>query len=82
MVVRHDPVPEVVAETGGKPDSTVRCRACQLQLCKSRQEAPHANLTETLRDDGARSAHYECRACGTILLCSRDMGRPGWSIPR
>jgi hypothetical protein len=63
---------------------TVRCAACQLQLCKSRDEPPHANLTETTRDktrDG-QSVGYLCQTCGITMLRSADMGKPGWSSLR
>ena len=62
----------------------IRCTACQLQLCKSRDEQPHSNLSEVTRDDipDGQSASYLCQTCGVRLVRSADMARAGWSIQR
>ncbi|MSO98974.1 MAG: hypothetical protein EXR11_12275 [Rhodospirillaceae bacterium] len=63
-----------------------RCRACQLQLCKSREERPHADLKAVV--DGSieakdsaikgRDTAYTCQKCGTGLVNSTDKTEPGW----
>jgi hypothetical protein len=65
------------------PMKRPRCAACQLQLCKSRDEPPHAALTEIGRDQlmGARHS-YTCGTCGATLASSSDMSKPGWEIAR
>jgi hypothetical protein len=73
---------KVLAKTGLKHEPLSRCRACQLQLCKSRKEAPHAALKETLRDEIGRFVRYGCDTCGTELICSENLGVPGWSVGR
>jgi hypothetical protein len=60
----------------------VRCAACQLQICKSRYEAPHAALQETDRDEAKGTAAFACDNCGVTLLWSGDMRSPGWSQRR
>ncbi len=60
-----------------------RCAACQLQLCKSRDERPHAALAEVSHNDTSRlSVGFRCQTCGTVLVRSQDMGKPGWSHQR
>lgn len=66
----------------GKREPVQRCSACQLQLCKSRREAPHAALKETLRNELERFVRYACQSCGTSLLCSENLSVPGWSVAR
>jgi hypothetical protein len=62
----------------------IRCAACQLQLCKSRDEPPHSKLTETtqvnMRD--GRSGAYLCQTCGVTMIRSADLAKPGWSSQR
>ena len=57
-----------------------RCRAYQLQLCKSRREPPHAALTESKSDGVMRGAdrHFTCQTCGATLINSNDLAKPGW----
>lgn len=78
----HDGLPGAISEAGGKQVPAPRCRACQLQLCKSRREAPHAALIETLRDEGGGFVRYVCQSCSTSLRRSEDLGLPGWSVAR
>lgn len=78
----HDELPSVASEAGGKQAPMPRCRACQLQLCKSRREAPHAALIETLRDDAGGFVRYGCQSCGLSLCRSGDLSLPGWSVAR
>ncbi len=57
-----------------------RCRACQLQLCKSRSEPPHAALTESKTDGVMRGAerHFTCKTCNATMINSSDLAKPGW----
>ena len=59
-----------------------RCSACQLQMCKSRFERPHAGLKETERDQVNNTAQFSCESCGVSLVWSGDMRKPGWSQAR
>ncbi|MHB1204181.1 MAG: hypothetical protein ACYCZX_01330 [Rhodospirillaceae bacterium] len=64
-----------------------RCAACQLQLCKSRGEPPHAALKEgAVKVTGGKFAGgdtvYVCDTCGTTLVRSDDPGKAGWSQRR
>ena len=69
--------------------STPRCKACQLQLCKSRCERPHTGLKARPIDEGTTGSvvggvavpdtEYDCTVCGAILVCSSDPSRPGWT---
>lgn len=59
-----------------------RCGACQLQLCKSREEQPHAQLREGAWDGDARQTLYQCEGCGATLIHSRDTAAAGWALPR
>ena len=62
----------------------IRCAACQLQVCKSRDESPHAKLSETTSvhaRDGQSSA-YLCQTCGVTMIRSADLSKPGWSSQR
>jgi hypothetical protein len=59
-----------------------RCPACQLQICKSRFEPPHAGLKELERDQVKNSAVYSCESCNVSLVWSGDFSRPGWSQAR
>jgi uncharacterized protein with PIN domain len=78
----HDRMQGALAEIGGKQEATPRCRACQLQLCKSRREAPHASLKEILREEDGRFVRYACQSCGATLLCSENLSVPGWTVSR
>jgi hypothetical protein len=57
-----------------------RCPACQLQLCKSRSQVPHASLTEVRVEQthAASERYFTCKACGTTLINSDDRNIPGW----
>lgn len=66
----------------GEPRPAARCPACQLQLCKSRDERPHAQLKEIAREELPQSTVYGCATCGTTLTRSADTGRPGWAQQR
>lgn len=59
-----------------------RCRACQLQLCKSRTQEPHAALKEISRDEAKRITVYRCDSCEATLERSADLARPGWTQQR
>lgn len=59
-----------------------RCRACQLQLCKSRLEKPHTALKEVGRDEIKDRVHYACETCQAVLVWSGDKALPGWSHQR
>ena len=61
------------------PHIPVRCRACQLQLCKSRMEKPHTGLKETGRDETRDTAQYACDSCGAVMEWSGNPSRPGWA---
>ena len=56
-----------------------RCRACQLQLCKSRSQPPHASLKETSRNAVNGAVVFQCEACDASLLHTMDLEKPGWS---
>lgn len=56
-----------------------RCAACQLQLCKSRAQEPHAGLKEVSRDEGKQTVTYLCDNCGATLTRSSNLARPGWA---
>lgn len=60
--------------------AAARCPACQLQLCKSRVQGPHALLTEVKSDEssGGRETSFTCQTCGVTLINSADLGKPGW----
>ncbi len=60
----------------------VRCAACQLQICKSRIESPHAALQESSRDQVNNTAEFVCDTCAVTLVWSGDMKSPGWSQRR
>ncbi len=57
-----------------------RCPACQLQICKSRIQPPHAQLTEVKSDESSRGreTYFNCQSCGITLINSSDLGKPGW----
>jgi len=61
-----------------------RCAACQLQICKSRDQPPHSRLTEVTRENtlGGQVVVYLCESCGVSMMRSADMGKPGWSSVR
>lgn len=61
------------------PAAEIRCRACQLQLCKSRLEKPHAGLKETARDEVRDAVQYTCDNCSAVMEWCGDPARPGWS---
>jgi len=67
-----------------QPAKATRCPACQLQLCKSRHQAPHAALKEISRNDadGALEVTYACGTCEATLISSTDMRKPGWRHER
>jgi ribosomal protein S27E len=63
----------------------IRCHACQLQICKSRESLPHgglkagdSNVLDTDRFDRTRHAVYACQTCEAVLVQSSDMMEPGW----
>lgn len=56
-----------------------RCPACQLQLCKSRTQEPHAGLKEVSRDEGKQTVTYRCDNCSATLTHSFNLARPGWA---
>lgn len=61
----------------------LRCPACQLQLCKGRNESPHAALTKVeLSAPGDFSKRFTCQKCGARMINSRDMTKPGWQHQR
>lgn len=67
------------AAAGERPRTVVRCPACQLQLCKSRDERPHAQLKEIGREELPHTTVYGCGTCGATLTRSTDVSRPGWA---
>ena len=58
----------------------VRCRACQLQLCKGRNEPPHAALTAIAPGGGRMESErsFTCNTCGITMVNSPDLAQPGW----
>ncbi|MBY0509736.1 MAG: hypothetical protein K2P94_06245 [Rhodospirillaceae bacterium] len=64
----------------GLQAAAVRCRACQLQICKSRVQGPHAGLTEVKTDEShpGRETFFSCQACGITLINSTDLAKQGW----
>ena len=66
--------------------NTTRCRACQLQLCKGREEPPHSGLqviaedggTQLRPEQGAGDTAYACQDCGTSLVHSTNRTLAGW----
>ncbi len=64
----------------GLQAAAARCPACQLQLCKSRVQGPHALLTEVKTDESGRGREtfFSCQTCGVTLINSTDLGKPGW----
>lgn len=65
-----------------RPESSPRCRDCQLQLCKSRTEPPHGALKETARDEVHNRTQFACATCGAAMVRNGDLSKPGWSHPR
>lgn len=67
-----------------QPAKATRCAPCQLQLCKSRQQAPHGALKEISRNDadGEQEILYTCSMCEATLVSSTDMKKPGWRHDR
>ncbi|MBX7201105.1 MAG: hypothetical protein K1X51_17180 [Rhodospirillaceae bacterium] len=61
------------------PAAAIRCRACQLQLCKSRLEKPHAALKEIGRGELKEQVQYACDACNAVMEWCGDPAYPGWS---
>lgn len=57
-----------------------RCPACQLQLCKGRNEPAHAKLTEAATNGASRGPdrHFICQNCAITLINSTDLAKPGW----
>lgn len=55
-----------------------RCRACQLQLCKSRTQPPHGQLTQSDSDERLGRRVFTCQECNTVLVNSVDPALPGW----
>jgi len=70
--------------TENKESRGARCSACQLQLCKARESQPHAGLVEAAGDGKLRGADraFTCQTCGTTLINSQDMRKPGWAQTR
>lgn len=64
------------------PAAEVRCRACQLQLCKSRTEKPHPALKEVSRDEVQQQVQYACDTCRAVIEWCGQPTRPGWSHRR
>ncbi len=64
----------------GLQAAAVRCPACQLQICKSRVQAPHAALTEVKTDEShrGRETFFSCQTCGITLINSTDLAKQGW----
>lgn len=62
---------------------TPRCSACQLQMCKSRDEPPHPAL-KAMADGISREKFnrreivYLCQTCGAVMVHSADVAEPGW----
>ena len=78
---------EQVHRSAGQNAIKLRYAACQLQLCKSRGEPPHAALKETavkVTGSGFTGAGmaYACATCGTTLVRSSDPAKAGWSQRR
>jgi hypothetical protein len=72
-------------EIGSKRAIQSRCPACQLQICKSRHERPHAGLKPAEREfvadskfDSEHHTVYLCQACAAVLIHSTDVMEPGW----
>ncbi len=72
-------------EFGSRRAIQARCPACQLQICKSRHERPHAGLKPAEREvmaDGKLSSEshavYLCQTCSAVLIHSSDVMEPGW----
>jgi uncharacterized protein with PIN domain len=59
-----------------------RCPACQLQLCKGRDERPHKALMETTHDAVRSDVAYSCQTCKAVLIRTADLAKPGWSQAR
>ena len=59
---------------------TQRCSACQLQLCKSRGEPPHAarKVTEGGGKLGGSDTAYLCGVCSAVMVRSPDLLQSGW----
>jgi hypothetical protein len=63
-----------------KMSAPPRCRACQLQLCKGRNEAPHAALVKIEPVEQTNLAqHFACQTCKVVLINTTDLRKPGWS---
>ncbi len=86
------PVPDTAISTVpvSALQSGVRCKACQLQLCKGRGERPHAALVANAvaqvsgRDSsrGTADTSFVCKTCGITMINSTDLSRPGWRQAR
>ncbi len=76
--------PQDAPDKSPAPSTSPRCRACQLQLCKSRSERPHAALTESKGDSMMRGTEQQflCKTCGATLINSSDLAKPGWRHQR
>jgi hypothetical protein len=55
-----------------------RCPACQLQLCKGRNEPPHAGLVGAASSPTETEKHFTCQKCGSTMINSRDIKKLGW----
>ena len=77
-------MPDGPQNMADKQSIASRCRACQLQLCKSRSEPPHAALSESKVEGVMRGAerHFLCKTCGVTLINSSDLAKPGWRQDR
>ena len=65
------------------PPTMPRCSACQLQLCKSRNEPPHAALKVINGSDAAdkfspNDTVYLCQTCAAVMVRSADLMEASW----
>jgi hypothetical protein len=74
--------PGEAQRTAGQNAVRLRCAACQLQLCKSRDESPHVALKETGGSPVGDETVYACATCATVLVRSGNPNKPGWSQRR
>ncbi|TAL00430.1 MAG: hypothetical protein EPO08_13675 [Rhodospirillaceae bacterium] len=73
----------MMSELGLKRSTSQRCPACQLQLCKSRDEPPHGALKAT--DAGGNFANSDtlhtlflCQKCAAVMVHSSNLMEAGW----
>jgi hypothetical protein len=74
-----------LGSTAMRARRVIRCPACQLQICKSRESLPHhalraadSNVIEDDKFDRERHAIYSCQTCEAVLVHSVDLMEPGW----